>query len=185
MGTYKIYIYKYNQNSKNKILEIKDSVAVKAGSGPRHLTFSNDGKFVYLLQELNGGLTVFSYKKGTLKMIQETSVVVPDFKGQIGVADIHVSPNGKFLYATNRGSANTISCFEIQNNGQLELVETVSTDGIGPRNFVIDPTGNYLLVAHQYSNSIIIFSINSSTGKLSNSGKRIELCAPVCLVFDK
>jgi len=118
-------------------------------------------------------------------MIQETSLVVPEFKGQIGAADIHVSPNGKFLYATNRGSANTISCFEIQNNGQLELVETVSTDGIGPRNFVIDPTGNYLLVAHQYSNSIIIFNINSSTGMLSNSGKRIELCAPVCLVFDK
>jgi 6-phosphogluconolactonase len=185
LGTDKIYIYKYNPNSKIQILEIKDSVAVKAGSGPRHLTFSNDGKFVYLLQELNGGLTVFSYKKGMLKMIQETTVVVPDFEGQIGAADIHVSPNGKFLYATNRGSANTISCFRIQNNGQLELVETVSTDGIGPRNFVIDPTGNYLLVAHQYSNSIIIFSINSSTGKLSNSGKRIDLCAPVCLVFDK
>ncbi|KAB1158216.1 lactonase family protein [Flavobacterium luteum] len=183
LGTDKIYIYKYNQNSKNKILEIKDSVAVKAGSGPRHLTFSNDGKFVYLLQELNGGLTVFSYKKGMLKMIQEASVVVPDFKGQIGAADIHVSPNGKFLYATNRGSANTISCFKIQKNGQLKLAETIPTEGIGPRNFVIDPTGKFLLVANQYSNNVVIFSINATTGKLFNTGKKIDLCAPVCLVF--
>ncbi len=185
LGTDKIYIYKYNPNAEAKILEIKDSISVKAGSGPRHLTFSRDGKYAYLLQELDGSVTVFSYKKGTLKKIQETQIVATDFKGQIGAADIHVSPNGKFVYATNRGTANTISCFEIQKDGQLKSVETIATLGKGPRNFVIDPSGKFLLVAHQYSNDVVIFKMDSTTGKLTDSGKRIELCAPVCLVFTK
>jgi len=185
LGTDKIYIYKYNPNAEAKILEIKDSISVKAGSGPRHLTFSKDGKYAYLLQELDGSVTVFSYKKGTLKKIQETQIVATDFKGQIGAADIHISPYGKFVYATNRGTANTISCFEMQKDGQLKSVETIATLGKGPRNFVIDPTGKFLLVAHQYSNDVVIFKIDSTTGKLTYSGKRIELCAPVCLVFTK
>ncbi|PWA05390.1 lactonase family protein [Flavobacterium psychrotolerans] len=185
LGTDKIYVYQYNPNAKAKILEIKDSVAVKSGSGPRHLTFSRNGKFTYLLQELDGSLTVFSYKNGGLKMVQETQVVSVDFKGDIGAADIHVSPNGKFLYATNRGTANTISCFEILKNGHLKSIETIATLGKGPRNFTIDPTGKFLLVAHQYSNDVVVFHINAVTGKLTDTGKRIELCAPVCLVFGK
>lgn len=183
LGTDYIYMYKYYPNAVDKVLEIKDSIAVKSGSGPRHLTFSTDGKFAYLLQELDGSLTVFQYKKGILKKIQETQVVASDFKGQISAADIHVTPNGKFVYATNRGTANTISCFEIQKNGFLKLVETQSTLGQGPRNFTIDPTGKFLLVAHQYSNEVVIFNIDADTGKLTDSGKRIQLCAPVCLVF--
>lgn len=183
LGTDYIYIYKYHPNATDKVLEIKDSIAVKSGSGPRHLTFSKDGKLAYLLQELDGSLTVFQYKKGTLKKIQETQVAASDFKGQISAADIHVTPNGKFVYATNRGTANTISCFEIQKNGFLKLVETQSTLGQGPRNFTIDPTGKFLLVAHQYSNEVVIFNIDADTGKLTDSGKRIQLCAPVCLVF--
>lgn len=183
LGTDYIYLYKYHPNAVDKVLEIKDSIAVKSGSGPRHLTFSKDGKLAYLLQELDGSLTVFQYKKRTLKKIQETQVVASDFKGQISAADIHVTPNGKFVYATNRGTANTISCFEIQKNGFLKLVETQSTLGQGPRNFTIDPTGKFLLVAHQYSNEVVIFNIDADTGKLTDSGKRIQLCAPVCLVF--
>ena len=183
LGTDYIYLYKYHPNAVDKVLEIKDSIAVKSGSGPRHLTFSKDGKLAYLLQELDGSLTVFQYKKRTLKKIQKTQVVASDFKGQISAADIHVTPNGKFVYATNRGTANTISCFEIQKNGFLKLVETQSTLGQGPRNFTIDPTGKFLLVAHQYSNEVVIFNIDADTGKLTDSGKRIQLCAPVCLVF--
>ena len=76
---------------------------MKSGSGPRHLTFSKDGKFVYLLQELDGTLTVFNYKDGILKKIEETTILAKDFKGNFGSADIHISPDGKFLYASNRG----------------------------------------------------------------------------------
>lgn len=185
LGTDKVYSYHYNPNSASEVLQLKDSVAVKAGSGPRHLTFSKDGKWVYLLQELDGTLTVFSYSNGILKKVSETSIISKDFKGDIGSADIHISPDGKFLYATNRGTANDISIFKILKNGKLESKGQTSTLGKGPRNFVIDPTGNFLLVAHQYSNDIVIFKRDKITGTIKDTGKRIALCSPVCLVFTK
>lgn len=185
LGTDKISIYKYDKNAPEKALELKERITVKQGSGPRHLAFSKDGKFAYLLQELDGTLTVFKYKNGSLKQLQETIVVAKDFKGENSAADIHISPNGRFLYATNRGEANTINVFAINKKGTLDLVNQVSTKGKGPRNFTIDPTGKFLLVGHQYTNEIVIFKMDETTGKLSDTGKRIELCAPVCLVFTK
>jgi 6-phosphogluconolactonase len=183
LGTDKLNLYKYNPNSNNKILVASDSVALKAGSGPRHLTFSKNGKFVYVLQELDGNLTVFAYAQGKLKKIQETTILAKDFKGAVGSADIHISPDGLFLYATNRGEANTISIFKVGKDGQLESKGLTSTLGKGPRNFAIDPTGNYLLVAHQYTNEIVIFKRDLVSGVLTDTGKRIDLCSPVCLVF--
>ena len=185
LGKDKIYIYKYNATSNSKILDIKDSISVKPGSGPRHLTFSSNGKMVYLLQELDGTLTVFKNKNGKLSKFDETTVVASDFKGEISAADIHISPDDKFLYATNRGTANDISSFEIQKDGRLIFKERTSTLGKGPRNFTIDPTGNFLLVGHQYTNTIVVFKINKKTGGLTDSGKRIEICSPVCLLFSE
>lgn len=185
LGTDKVYLYQYNPNAANEVLKIKDSISVKLGSGPRHLTFSNDGKFVYLLQELNGALTVFSYSNGILKKIDETTILAKDFKGTFSSADIHISPDGKFLYATNRGEANTISIFKILKSGKLVSKGQMSTLGKGPRNFVIDPTGKFLLVGHQYTNDVVIFKRNLTTGALTDTGKRIALCSPVCLVFTK
>lgn len=185
LGTDKVYLYQYNPNSATEVLQLKSSIAVKPGSGPRHLTFSKDGKFVYLLQELDGTVTSFSYADGSLKKVIETTVVAPNFNGDIGAADIHVSPDGKFLYATNRGTANDISAFKILKNGKLEFVQRTSTLGKGPRNFNIDPTGNFLLVGHQYTNTIVIFKRDKKTGILTDTGKKMELCSPVCLVFTK
>ncbi|MFV8340812.1 lactonase family protein [Flavobacterium sp. XS2P39] len=185
LGNDKVYSYMYNPNATTEVLKIKDSVSVKSGSGPRHLTFSNDGKFVYLLQELDGALTVFSYLNGILEKIDETTILAKDFKGTSSAADIHISPDGKFLYATNRGEANSISIFKILKNGKLLLKDQTSTLGKGPRNFAIDPTGKFLLVAHHYTNDIVIFKRNKSTGLLTDTKKRIALCAPVCLVFTK
>ena len=185
LGTDKVYVYQYNPNSATEVLKIKSSMDVKPGSGPRHLTFSKDGKYVYLLQELNGTITSFSYANGILKKVSETTLVASDFKGDIGAADIHISPDGKFLYATNRGTANDISAFKILKNGKLEFVQRISTLGKGPRNFTIDPTGNFLLVGHQYTNDIVIFKRDKKTGSLTDTGKKIELCSPVCLVFTK
>jgi len=183
LGNDKVYLYNYNPNATAEILRLKDSVSVTPGSGPRHLTFSKKGKYVYLLQELNGSLTTFAYANGKLVKINETSILVKDFKGTFSSADIHVSPNGKFLYASNRGEANNISIFKIQKNGKLQLKGQTSTLGKGPRNFVIDPTGKFLLVAHQYSNDIVIFKINKRNGMLTDTKRSIELCSPVCLVF--
>lgn len=186
LGLDKVFIYKYNPNSKNEILTLKESVAVKAGSGPRHLTFSKDGKFVYLIQELDGTLTTFSYdKNGSLKLVGEISILPKNFKGGTGAAAIKISPDGKFLYVSDRVDVNAISVYKILKNGGLELVEQLSTLGKGPRDFAMDPTGNYLLVAHQYTNDIIIFKRDKTTGKLTDTGKKIELCSPVGLVFTK
>ena len=185
LGKDKVYSYQYDSNSNSEPLKISDSIAVKPGSGPRHLTFSNDGKLIYLLHELDGGLTVFNYSNGKLKMIQETTIIAKDFKGTTSSADIHISPDGKFLYASNRGEANTISIFKIKKSGKLESLGETSSLGNGPRNFVIDPSGNFLLVAHQYSNDVVFFKIDKNTGKLEDTGKRIYLCSPVCLTFSK
>ncbi|MFI0490260.1 lactonase family protein, partial [Flavobacterium sp.] len=185
LGTDKVYIYQYNPNATTEILKLKSSIDVKSGSGPRHLTFSKDGKFVYVLQELDGTLTRFSYANGILKKVFETTIESKEFKGDIGSADIHLSPDGKFLYATDRGTANDISTYKILKQGKLKWVGRVSTLGKGPRNFAIDPTGNFLLVGHQYTNEIVIFKRDKTTGILSDTGKRIPLCSPVCLVFDK
>ncbi len=179
-----LYVYRYNPEAKSAVLEFSYFVRVKHGAGPRHFTFSANGKFVYLINELDGTLLVFKYRDGELQFIQETTVVAKDFKGKTSAADIHISADVKFLYATNRGDANTISCFEIKKNGKLKWKQTTSTMGKGPRNFSIDPTGNFLLVAHQYTNNVVIFKIDKNTGILTDSGKKIELCSPVCLVFE-
>ncbi|BFM44415.1 lactonase family protein [Flavobacterium sp. CFS9] len=186
LGLDKVFVYKYNPNSKNEILTLKGAVDVKPGSGPRHLTFSKDGKLVYLVQELDGTLTTLSFdQNGNLKVIGETSILPKGFKGGTGAAAIKISPDGAFLYVSDRVDANSISVYKIQKNGAIELVEQVSTLGKGPRDFAIDPTGNFLLVGHQYTNDIIIFQRDKTTGKLTDTGKRIGLCSPVGLVFTK
>jgi 6-phosphogluconolactonase len=185
LGTDKVYLYRYDPNSVTEALKLKSSFDLKPGSGPRHLIFSKDGKNVFVLQELDGTITSLSYNDGILKKLSETTVVATDFKGDIGAADIHISPDGKFLYATNRGTANDISVFKISKKGSLEFVQRTSTLGKGPRNFNIDPTGNFLLVGHQYTNEIVIFKRDKTTGMLAATGKKIDLCSPVCLVFTK
>ncbi len=186
LGLDKVFIYKYNPNSKNEMLTLKGTVDVKPGSGPRHLTFSKDGKFVYLVQELDGTLTTLSYDKtGNLKVVSEISILPKGFTGGTGAAAIKTSPDGNFLYVSDRVDANSISVYKIQKTGVLELVEQQSTLGKGPRDFAIDPTGKYLLVGHQYTNDIVVFKRDIKTGKLSDTGKRIELCSPVGLVFTK
>jgi len=183
LGTDKVYLYNYNVNGTNDVLTPHDSVTVTPGAGPRHITFSKDGKYAYLIHEMDGGITVFSYSNGTLEKIQETKITEDGFTGENGAADIHISPDGKFLYATNRGSENNITIFAIEKGGLLSKRGQTSTLGKGPRNFTIDPTGKYLLVAHQYTNEVVIFERDAKTGELKDTGKRIEVGAPVCLVF--
>jgi 6-phosphogluconolactonase len=184
LGEDNIYIYHYQPDAKTP-LTLKQYIKTNAGTGPRHLTFSPNGKYVYLAHEFNGSISVYGYNDGNLTLIQEVPTVAKDFKGKIDGADIHISADGKFLYESNRGDINAIAVFAVAKNGKLTPVKTVSTLGKGPRNFTIDPSGNYLLVAHQYTNDVVIFNRNANTGKLSDSGKRINVGAPVCLVFDK
>ncbi len=183
LGEDQTYIYNYDPGMVNQPLSIKSVLKTNAGSGPRHLTFTPSGKFAYLAHEFNGSITAFSYAKGKLNKIQEIGTTDTAFKGRIDGADIHVSPDGRFLYETNRGDANTISVFSIFPTGRLAFKTRISTLGKGPRNFVIDPTGNYLLIGHQYTDEVVIFKIDKTTGSLTDTGKRIQVGAPVCLVF--
>lgn len=184
LGEDQVYIYSYNPaGEKDQVLRVKNKIKTTPGTGPRHLAFSPNGKFAYLAHEFSGSITAFTYTNGNLNKIQEIETVADGFSGKVDGADIHVSPDGKFLYETNRGDANTITAFAIAANGRLSFVETVSTMGKGPRNFAIEPTGKYLLVGHQYTNEVVIFERNKKTGTLMDTGKRMDIGAPVCLLF--
>ena len=184
LGTDKVYQYRVNVNQKH-ILEPSDIpfLSVKPGGGPRHLAFHPNGKYAYLVLELDGSVMALDYHDGKLDAKQSISMVTPDFKGQLSGADIHVSPDGKFLYASNRGDANEIAIYSISKKGRLALIDRQSVLGKMPRNFVIDPTGKFLLVANQVSNEIIIFKRNHKTGLLTPTGKKIAVEKPVCLQF--
>jgi 6-phosphogluconolactonase len=185
LGTDKIYIYNYHPEQESKILVLKDVITTKPGSGPRHLVFNPNGIFFYVLHELDASLTVYSWIKEKATLIQEKSIAIKDEGCKNGAADIHFSRDGKFLYATNRGDANTISVFKSHANGMLNFVQELPTMGEGPRNFVIDPKDNYVLVGHENSNDIVIFKRDKTTGMLTDTTKRIQICSPVCLVFTK
>ncbi len=131
-------------------------VTTLPGTGPRHIVFHPQLPYAYLIEEMGGAVSVYSYKNGRLSPLQHISSHPADFKGKKGSADIHLSPDGRFLYASNRGDANSIAIYAVNvNNGKLLLKGFESTQGVAPRNFVIDPTGNYLLVANQDSNNIV------------------------------
>lgn len=182
LGTDQVTVYQYHPKAVSNVLTSWDTLNVKPGSGPRHLAFSRDGKKAYLVQELDGTVSVLSVKNGTLELLQEISLMSePNQKAW--AADIHLSPDGKFLYATNRAPANNITCFYVLPNGRLENLFQVSTRGDGPRNFAITPDGKYVLVAHQFSNNIVIFERDKKTGALTDTGERIDVGAPVCVVF--
>lgn len=182
LGTDKVNIYSVNVKN-SKPLTASSNAVVKPGSGPRHLTFHPKGKLAYLVQELDASVTVFDYSKGKLLPKQNISMLAPDFKGNVGAADIHVSPDGKFLYASNRGDANEIAIYAIGKDGKLTYVGGQSTLGKTPRNFAIDPSGNFLLAANQNSDAVIIFKRDQKTGVLTDTGKKIMVDRPVCLKF--
>jgi 6-phosphogluconolactonase len=184
LGTDKIFIYTYNPDGGDKTLVFKDAVSVKPGSGPRHLAFNPNGTFVYLLHEMDGTLTVFDYVNDKLTQIQVATVAMPEsFMAKNGSAHILFSNDGKYLYATNRSDANTISAFRVHANGRINLIQQISTQGAGPRSFTIDPTDGYVLIGNQNTNNITIFKRDKSTGMLTDTKKKIEICAPACLVF--
>jgi 6-phosphogluconolactonase len=180
LGTDKINTFRYKA-SKNPPLTPADVpfFHTEGGSGPRHSEFAPNGKFMYNIQEITATITAFSYNNGELKELQTIKMMPNDFKGTNGAADIHVSPDGLFLYATNRGTVNEIFVYAIdQATGKLTAVDHYPT-GDNPRNFVIDPTGNYVLVGS--SNRITVFKVNKATGKLTQINSAINMQSAVCL----
>lgn len=185
LGIDKVMIYKFNAAS-GKLEPGKQPFAqLKAGAGPRHLTFHPNGRWVYVINELDSTMTVLHYNKGkgTLTELETVSTLPADFSGVSYCADVHVSHGGRFLYGSNRGH-NSIVVFEIdRRTGKLKLVQHMSTGGDWPRNFAIEPYGRYLLVANQRSNTIVTLRINSETGELSPTNEVEQIPAPVCIRF--
>jgi len=184
LGTDKIYQYKFDANAAVPLNEDDFSTTeVPDGSGPRHITFHPNGKYAYLINELFGTVIAYEYKDG--KLIEMQNIVSDNTGGKQdkGSADIHITPDGKYLYTTNRASANDITIFRVGSTGMLTEIGHQSTMGIHPRNFAIDPTGKFLLVANRDSNNIVVFTIIKSTGFLQPANNTIQLEKPVCLKF--
>ena len=188
LGLDKLMQYRFNKRNGALKEANEPYVMTKPGSGPRHFEFHPNKKYAYLLEELTGSVSAYTYtsKTGKLALIQNISTLPPDFLGYAGSADIHVSPDGNFLYASNRGESNTIVIYAInKKNGSLIVAGYQSTLGKTPRHFSLDPGGNFLLVANQNSDEIIIFKVNKITGLLTDTGKRISVSKPVCIKWVK
>ncbi|QJD95353.1 lactonase family protein [Mucilaginibacter robiniae] len=185
LGTDKVNIYRYKASARVPLSPSAPAyISVDGGEGPRHIDFTPNHKYMYLITEMGGHIYGYNYDDGKLKHNQTVSIVPDGYTGQVGAADIHVSPDGRFLYATNRGDANEIIVYSInQEDGQLSVIQHIAAQGATPRNFVIDPTGNFLLVANQKGNNIVVFRIDKINGRLISIGVKIDVDSPVCLKF--
>jgi 6-phosphogluconolactonase len=183
LGTDKVFSYKLDA-SNGRIEDAQHPfVAVKPGSGPRHMAFHPKGNLVYVAEELTSTVGILSYDKssGELRVITDNIASLPaDFKGKNTAADIHVHPNGKYLYISNRGH-NSIAIYAIENTGMIKLIGQQETKGKTPRNFMIDLKGEYILAANQDTDNIVIFKLDVKTGKLRDTGNRVSVPSPACL----
>jgi 6-phosphogluconolactonase len=161
------------------------SAPVPPGSGPRHLAFTPDGAYAYVINELLNTVSVFKHDaaRGSLTAVQVISTLPADFTQGSSTAEIFVHPNGKFVYGSNRGHDSIVVYAIDQATGKLTLVEHVSTKGKGPRNFALDPEGKFLIAANQGTNDMFVFRVDASTGKLTSTGHSVELGAPVAIQF--
>ncbi len=183
LGVDKVFVYEFNEQTGKLTPNAPPFFQAKGGAGPRHFAFHQNGKIAFLINELNSSITSLEYdeKRGMLKEIQTVSTLPANWAGANNCADVHVSPNGKFLYGSNRGHDSIVSYRIEEKTGKLEFVEHISTQGKTPRNFAIDPTGQFLLAANQNSNSIVVFRIDEKSGKLGATNKKAQVPTPVCL----
>lgn len=185
LGTDKIMVYRFDARRGKLIANTTPWVQAKPGAGPRHLTFHPGGKYAYVINELHVTITAFAidHVTGNLKEVQTVPTLPRDLTVEDSGADIHVSPDGRFLYCSNRGH-DSITAFKVNpSNGNLTLIAHESTGGRTPRNFAIDPTGAFLLAANQRSDNIVTFRRDKKTGRLSATGHVVEVPSPVCLKF--
>lgn len=181
LGIDKLMIYDFNAGNGQLTPSNPAFIPSVAGAGPRLFIRHSHHQFSYSIEELTGTIQVFKNKNLKLKPIQRVSTMPKGDTQFAGSADIHLSPDARFLYASNRADANTIAIFKVKGNGKLKLKAHQSTLGKTPRNFSIDPSGNFLLVGNQNSDEIVVFKRNKKTGLLTDAGQRINIGKPVCL----
>jgi 6-phosphogluconolactonase len=174
-------IHNYSFNEKTGKLKSKQEVKLSAGSGPRHVVFHTGIPYVYVIQELTGKITTYRFENGKLTLVNEISSLPADFKGENFSADIHISFDGKYLFASNRYYDTIVRCEINPKTGKLTQLEQNGVKGKLPRNFAISPDGKYMLVANQGSNSIVVFSMEK--GKMVDMNLQKEVSMPVCIKF--
>jgi len=193
LGIDKVLIFHFDAKTGQLSPPDPPFATVYPGGGPRHFTFDPAGRFGYQLSEMSGNIDVFAWdaSKGTLTPVQRAHTVPHNFVGGNHSAEIEILPNGKFLYESNRRTfseteraPDTIGVFSIDpQSGLLTPVEQSPTGGVMPRNFKIDPTATFLLVANQLSNNVVVFKIDGASGRLTKTGFEIKVDTPVCLQF--
>ncbi|MBI3823031.1 MAG: lactonase family protein [Planctomycetes bacterium] len=185
LGLDKIIIYRLEPDTGNLIPH--GEFDTPAGSGPRHFAFHPDGKTAYTNGEMSMTLIAMDYdaEKGVLKQKQVITTLPKDEKRKGGsTAEVVVHPSGKFVYVSNRDPFNSIAIFAIdKKTGALTAVGHEARGVKTPRNFAIEPTGKYMLVANQSGNSVISFAIDQKTGELTPTGSSVEVGGPVCVRF--
>ncbi len=186
LGLDKVMIYRVDA-AKSR-LEPHGHGAVPAGSGPRHMKFHPSGKWIYVLNELDLSVSVFDYdaEQGTMK-IKQTLPTVPKEQLQKerfkSCSEIRVHPNGKFIYAANRGH-DTITVFRVDSvTGTISVVEREFVRGATPRNFNLDPSARWLLAAGQASHTLASFAVDAETGEIAFTGSIVHVPRPICVLF--
>ncbi len=180
LGADRLFAYTLDRSAGLLIPAVQADAVLPAGSGPRHFEFTRDGKFCYVVNELNSTVTVFASDNGRLTEIQTISALPENFTGVSYCADLHLSPDESLVYASNRGD-NSIVVFSRESSGKLVRQAYVSTEGNWPRNFAIVPGGKFLLVANQRSHNITVFKLEKGIPVFT--GKELKTPAPVCIEF--
>lgn len=172
-------------DAESGLLQPHGDAAMKPGAGPRHLVYSVDSRYVYAINELDSTVTVLGYEAdaGVLTALQSISTLPEGFSGESTCADIHLSEDGRYVYASNRGH-DSIAVYGVdRQSGTLSVVGWQATLGRTPRNFALSPQGEFLLAANQDSNSITVFRIDAETGMLRETGQTAAISRPVCIKF--
>jgi 6-phosphogluconolactonase (cycloisomerase 2 family) len=180
LGTDEVYVYNFDANSPEPLM-LNNAYKVTPGDGPRHLVFSADGKEIMLVQEMTAALEILRFDSGKISQKQRISLLSEGFEGAVGAAEVRLSPDGKHIYVSNRGDANTISVISKKVSGEYEFTQQISSGGIMPRNFNLTSDGKYLLAAHQASDDIVVFERDEETGKLTQTDWKVSVHSPVYL----
>lgn len=178
LGTDQVLTLEFENNKFNLL----DSYNTNSGFGPRHITFNKSGSYAYLVGELSSEVEVLSYQNGIFKHLQTVSTVPKNFSSNNGAAAIRLDKNDKYLYVSNRGH-DSISVFEIQNDGTLKSIQNITVSGSFPRDFNLDSTDQFLVCANQESDNITLFERNTIDGKLTTLQTDVKIPEGVCVLF--
>lgn len=186
LGTDRVVVYRFDAAQGRLEPAISPALVLPPGSGPRHLAFHPRGRWVFVLNELSSQLALAEYDAATgrLDLRQLVSTLPADFRGENATAEVAVHPNGRWVYASNRGHDSVaVFAFAADPAPRLEVVQHQPTGGRTPRHFALDPSGQTLWVANQASDTVVIFRVEAATGRLSDTDQVLRVPSPVCVRF--